>query len=135
MKANEFRIGNLIHVKTIVESAKVMSITPRFFSSLAGGRSFEDQANNLELAEHYLPIPLTEEWLLKFGFERSVAKRNSNIFTLMGEGISIFKEKGYWYSTFTQRSSIKHVHQLQNLYFTLTGEELVLTSPPPTSPE
>ena len=81
---------------------------------------------------HYLrpkPIPLTEEWLIKFGFDKA--------------GINVFrwyKKSGRNYHTFhlNQKSSIgtfyysrsriqiNYVHQFQNLYFALTGEELTI---------
>ena len=69
------------------------------------------------------PIPITEEWLLRFGFEDTGCLR--------------FK-KGIWDVAFMSDSTIyfrfdeqniaelKHVNQLQNLYFALTGEELTI---------
>lgn len=77
------------------------------------------------------PIPLTEQWLLKFGFEN--VENESIEFILELEEkflLSIIIEDltwavGYgfdWSRTF----NIKYVHQLQNLYFLLTSEELKL---------
>ena len=69
------------------------------------------------------PIPLTEEWLVKFGFVfdgvRYQQYINNNLWAFV-------KNNAYgWYSPFIEISNgIKYVHQLQNLYFTLTGEEL-----------
>jgi hypothetical protein len=82
------------------------------------------------------PIPLTEEWLLKFGF-----KKGNSIYP---EGYSInilntdtylrpsFEGGFYWGFNLRNKSDcelynakpIKYVHQLQNLYFALTGNEL-----------
>ena len=62
------------------------------------------------------PIQLTEKWLLKLGF-----KPFNKDFVL--NGIIIHTRK----RGFILRKSvpiIMHVHQLQNLYFALTGEEL-----------
>lgn len=70
------------------------------------------------------PIPLTEEWLLKFGFK-----------FWGGEGMMLSNGRGqYVFSNITFYrldsglliflSNMDHVHQLQNLYFSLTGEEL-----------
>jgi hypothetical protein len=72
----------------------------------------------------YSGIPLTEEWLLKFGFIKNntcyVLKFGSNCIT-----ISLFK-KPYSYLNGTYISDrTQYVHQLQNLYFALTGEELI----------
>lgn len=62
------------------------------------------------------PIPLTEQWLLKFG----LSNRKIWVFEIFGDnhrGFHISSEGGEWLF-------IKYVHQLQNLYFALTGEEL-----------
>lgn len=55
MKANELRIGNYVHRqsgKMVVNRDDVYKI----------------ENVNLQSALKYEPIPLTEEWLLKFGF-------------------------------------------------------------------
>jgi hypothetical protein len=85
--------------------------------------------------EYLKPIPLTEEWLFKFGFH--LRDGFSNTFKLNvekhqydcaqityseKEGLLRFsngEEKGT-----TLIPHIKYVHQLQNLYFALTGKEL-----------
>jgi hypothetical protein len=81
---------------------------------------------------NYQPIPLTEEWLLNFGFNRHHADYGNGIIYIknvidntefewgvypneLGSGIQI-----------QNRKLLKYVHQLQNLYFALTGEELVV---------
>ena len=85
--------------------------------------------------EELEPIPLTEEWLLKFGFHKHHGE-------YYNETIAIW-EKGYlWYfsiypledmedelpdmSAHRTGHYVKCVHQLQNLYHALTGEELNL---------
>ncbi len=73
-------------------------------------------------------IPLTEEWLIKFGFE----KTNVDIFFKhIGEkALSIYLESNNLTTLLsfdfqeTPLRRVKYVHQLQNLYFALTGEEL-----------
>jgi hypothetical protein len=108
IKANELRIGNLVY-DNLGGTLKIKGI------SLESGLS------------HIKPIPLTEEWLLKFGFER----QENNWKTmdlhfatiswerLAGTALSFEKESIYL-------PNIKHVHQLQNLYFALTREELTI---------
>lgn len=74
----------------------------------------------------YKAIPLTEEWLLKFGFEKEYGT---------------FKIEGFkcWITKYTSEpnlysanignikiSTLKYVHELQNLYFALTGSELTV---------
>ena len=72
------------------------------------------------------PIPLTEEWLLKLGFENSGGywiKSNSSFFfgiTTNGELMFLFDD------ALTCPANIKYVHSLQNFFFALTGKELTL---------
>ncbi len=68
------------------------------------------------------PIPLTEEWLLKFGFE----KIQFHIPDKYDNGKLRIKkdERGFWIIACYNFILITSVHQLQNLYFALTGEEL-----------
>ncbi len=71
------------------------------------------------------PIPLTEEILLKCGFEY---EGNSLLINIQGGEISyeygcIYLGMGHYYQESNQLE-IKHLHQLQNLYFALTVEEL-----------
>lgn len=70
------------------------------------------------------PIPLTEEWLLKFG----LTKTNGGNFSCNDicvydnlENINISLENG---DISVELRCPKYIHQLQNLYFALTGEEL-----------
>lgn len=68
------------------------------------------------------PIPLTEEILLKAGFE----KRQDTMWTIYNKSwISLYKMMGgKYYEVEDTYTSLKYVHSLQNLYFALTGEEL-----------
>jgi hypothetical protein len=73
------------------------------------------------------PIPLTEEWLLKFGFYKNI---DTELFEKDGFQIdlSVIKclfylpEFGDWYK------ELEYVHQLQNLFYCLCGEELTLNN-------
>lgn len=69
------------------------------------------------------PIPLTEEWLLKFGF-----KIRDGEWWIDNEIFGVTFDENHeplhiWDGSFTD-SPCKYVHQLQNLYFALTGTEL-----------
>jgi len=70
------------------------------------------------------PIPLTEEWLERFGFEEDDSVGWLKRFD---KSDSFFIDLSFMY---WGENSVKltHVHQLQNLYFALTGEELELKS-------
>ena len=71
------------------------------------------------------PIPLTEQWLKDFGFELK-----EDLFT--GPGYCI-EHEDYFFNIDKEsmlfghpqfNTKIEYVHQLQNLYFALTGKEL-----------
>lgn len=82
------------------------------------------------------PIPITEEWLLRFGFEKDEFHDNYVIETKYGfNSIKYIKEESEWLYNNDRSDAwchsltgIKHVHQLQNLYFALTGKELCVES-------
>jgi hypothetical protein len=112
MKAQELRINNYL-TKIDGTSIQVTSLEIKCAEEMNGhfNSTFE-------------PIPLTEEWLLKLGFV-------NNCLTIKG----ILFEVGYVGYDFVNNEmtlrinqfislKIQHVHQLQNLYFTLTNEEL-----------
>ena len=111
MKANELRIGNLVY---LTDKDKVWEI-------LDGHEIDECDDNPL-----VQPIPLTEEWLLKFGFEKTMSW--TYVKDLVGNLKLVYYlgEKGWsiGFKSYSDFPNLKYVHQLQNLYFALTGEEL-----------
>lgn len=131
MKAEELRLGNL-----------VSNINPRHNDSILTIESIGDNHEVNVFYRKYLlselePIPLTEEWLFKFGFY--LRDGFSNTFKLNVEKhqydcseITYSEKEGLFrFSNGQQKGTtliphIKYVHQLQNLYFALTGEELTL---------
>jgi|ERR1035437_1465024 hypothetical protein len=82
------------------------------------------------------PIPLTDEWMLKFGFE----KHEKNHGAPIGGNYTDFYFDGYvfnqdvsgaWYLS-GYNWNTKHfayVHELQNLFFALSGYELEIVTP------
>lgn len=86
--------------------------------------------NNIPL-KFVNPIPLTEEWLLKFGFEKNLNSNNIIYYILAGKCLLEYNlthniadiVKKVHLDLFIE---IEYVHQLQNLYFALTNEELSL---------
>lgn len=69
----------------------------------------------IERGFKYTPIPLTPEILEKCGFEKCSCGGWKH-----GIHISKYDNGKLYYKTVI----IKYLHQLQNLYFALTGEEL-----------
>jgi len=81
------------------------------------------------------PIPLTEEWLLKFGWIWNEECKSYEKYPNGDARMHLqFRDISGSYTMFnyvlkaliTER--IYYVHQLQNLYFALTGEELTIKS-------
>lgn len=129
LKANELRIGNYLNYQGKI--IKVEGIHNR--TIYHSDRQF-DQVG-VEKYITFEPIPLTEEWLLRFGFEKEHVTVNDiiiNIYRLGDYEISIYlqgneTQKGYYLPHSLQsRAYIKYVHQIQNLYFSLTNNELKL---------
>jgi len=126
LQPQELRIGNIYnrkHGKGWTET----TIDEKLMSQI-----FDDNDPLLALND-FEPIPLSEEWLKKFGFKKTA----QNIFKLVlpshssfeeyviasigSVRIQICKNGAYAYDPI-----IQYVHQLQNLYFALTGTELNL---------
>ena len=114
MKTNELRIGNLVNYLGNTTKVNSISGTDKFYIATYSSGIFHE--SNFE------PIPLTEEWLLKFGFEqREFSFDKGSFFLSKRTG-----KDGFLYQAHTNRFQVKHVHQLQNLYFALTNQELTL---------
>jgi hypothetical protein len=110
MKAQDLRIGN-----NIFHRNKAITVNWQELKWIQEGN------NNFQ------PIPITEDWLLKLGFEKTMSWTFAK--ELVGNNILVYYlgEKGFSIG-FKNYSDFKceHVHQLQNLYFTLTNEELII---------
>lgn len=114
MKTNELRFGNYVY-DTL---GKVNKIDLEAITYIA-----KETHNQVK------PIPLTEEWLLKFGFLKDLENGiylNINAYAFL-----------YWQNNRVELldndnnfmiSHCNYVHQLQNLYFALTGKELTFKS-------
>lgn len=124
MKANELRVGNLVHFFMSTREEKVVEITPRWFCSLSAGKPDSEQREigASDLNGYWSGIALTEEWLLKFGF------RKGSLFFSKAEFEFYFNDgdNGNWYPVVGGSVSVEYVHQLQNLFYALTGEELTI---------
>ena len=131
MKANELRIGNYVSARTIkYHKDGICSI-----SGLNHKGIYVKYGRGHIIPINIEPIPLTEEWLLKFGFTKGYTKWGYNIPDWMFDitafiGIGLNGNK-QWFNLYCVNGetkqifqSIYYVHQLQNLYFALTGQEL-----------
>jgi hypothetical protein len=135
MEANELRIGN--YVDTYNEDIHYGIEYVYNLSNMGINESFPGQyravfSNPINDDLLIKPIPLTEEWLLKFGFMKSKVSSqfDKEKLTIQIANELEYHKKGrvYFNSLAILEESIKYVHQLQNLYFALTGEELTFKS-------
>jgi hypothetical protein len=117
IQANELRIGNWLEFD-IYGSKWIGQIDHTDFEFI-----FD---NDLRCAN---PIPLTEEWLLKFGFEQVYKSKMHSTYYLDGLSYS------FWYDTKKQYANFRGVefecefaHELQNLFFALRKQELTLNN-------
>ncbi len=126
MKANELRIGNYL-LNDVVFQVNPITLTMIIDKTW----------------EFFQPIPLTEEWLLKFGFEKVITDTedayginyNLEVPDICYISYSDDFSCAIYGSEYASKNSIgavpnwnsiKYVHGLQNLYFALTGEELTI---------
>ena len=116
MKSNELRIGNWVEQP----NNGVTRVT-----AILNDLQIKTETGYVD--KYCMPIPLTEEWLLKFGFELDIEdggyQKGKYKVSVSDEGCLFFIYIGYYPEEIAE---FKYVHQLQNLYFALTGEELEL---------
>ena len=127
MESKDLRIGNIIEYDNNGTSITVKGLSNRNVYYNSDCYSDYKSMNG---------IPLTEEWLLKFGFVKQIGfyKFIGGKFKNSLEVAHNDLDKWYcYYRNFNKgevddfvllRNDLKHVHQLQNLYFALTGQEL-----------
>ena len=145
MNANELRIGNLVEYDGLVLSVLGVSESDVEIQRPGGYASEWSEWVDLDDCK---PIPLTEEWLLRMGFIDESDSKGEACMKIKGHGKYYawefilpydpdYMEGGVgfviqqWQIGFENEvfdvqipTIIYHVHQLQNLYFALTGEEL-----------
>lgn len=123
MEANELRLGNLVwnEVQQIAVPADVKIISEQHY------RQKHFKARGIDLGI-WKPVPLTDEWLVKFGFREELLYW---VIDMMGTELSIIKESGSALVGLEHECGgtdlkIQHVNQLQNLYHSHTLEELTI---------
>lgn len=119
MEVKDLRVGNLY--KTAYDIAEIKL------------------GSDIDYAATYgKPIPLTEEWLIKFGFEKDENKpfhfirlEEYNLEVMVNGFSGTLEKEPNWFcsiKSYAHQTTFQkmHVHQLQNLYHALTGEELTI---------
>lgn len=129
MDIKELRIGSFIERNGVAANIEIINNEIDEVYFIGNDFYYNDFCCNIK------PIPLTEEWLLKFGFEWSIHNQS---YILKGFNYVIDFYENYLNKDFNlgfvkkfninneALISIKYVHELQNLYFILTKEELTI---------
>lgn len=129
----ELRIGNYVDIyyvsditgaeKRIFKNAIVDTIDSKFIKHNGSSYAYK---------ENIKPIPITEDWLIKFGFEKKTINGsdtwlfNDCIFEIIKNKLSFSLSLADNTGEIVFEKEVSSVHQLQNIFFALTGEELKL---------
>lgn len=113
LRAEEFRIGNIISLTGKPIRISFSTLEKLCFPELSKYQMYEGK---------FKPIKLTEDILLKCGFE---------LYNSI-DWIRQYKLNGVYFTYVIEQNKlsivdykhVKYLHQLQNLYFALTGKEL-----------
>lgn len=107
MNPKDFRIGNFIQSRHY-----------KGYSVVNGMHLYKDNLKG------YQPIPLTEEWLINFGFLKFVFDNGAPNQYRFKNRLLVIRD-GFFVDYGTE-VKIKYVHKLQNFMYETTGEELTL---------
>lgn len=138
MLANELRIGNYVECSDVIHYIDELRNNGAHTFCLY---PYDSRKYNVFEGHVYYknlnPIPLTEQWLKDFGFEKNPDIEyitecfgTDVYYYLYGEMLPydrIMKFDEKWClsnSDGDYNTNCQYVHQLQNLYFALTGKEL-----------
>lgn len=117
IQSNELRINNLVLCRGEVSVIKL--IAEKYVCLLIEPCVRFTRSAYLKEIE---PIPLTEEWLSKMGFDKLYEDHYEK------DGVTLMKVDKEYYFLQEDRSNFSHtyksVSQLQNLFFSLVGKEL-----------
>jgi len=122
MKAEELRVGNLVCECEFTDN----SVWQHKVEGILDGKAYFDNGDIWE-CEKLVPIPLTEEWLVRFDANQYKPVKGlyfiyDHTFLFENGSISLYDPDRCVHVS----NKYSYVHQLQNLYFALTGEELKL---------
>ncbi len=140
MKNSELRIGNIITLSSPDAEIAIPSMIPFVVFEITFGRCHYIQEIGKPFAiqysypiewNHVHPIPITPEWLERLGFEREEQKiSNCDVYKKGFYKIHVNPFGTIYFSHYTMGgfylSELKSIHQLQNLYHALTGQELTV---------
>jgi hypothetical protein len=125
--SKDLRLGNLIYGPSDREETIVAIIGEGWVKSYPG--KLTEARFDAEL-KYCSGIPLTEEWLIKLGWQLDFVDKNGlkefiNYKSDL-DAINLYQDK-FSFNCWENSKCPEYVHQLQNLYHALTGQELQLT--------
>lgn len=112
IKSNELRVGNWINY--LGDNMKFNEI----------GLSNLFNPDNDIYGTDFEPIELTEEILLKCGFEKTIVNTMIKAWLNFSFYLTIRDDGDLFYEWKGGNIQVKYLHQLQNLYFSLHNKEL-----------
>ncbi len=123
MNTNELRRGNILHHTPFPHHKEIVRVMAILLEEIA--HSEGSKGLILNDVNEYEPIPLTEDILLKCGFVKPAHSWNGDIFHLSEWDDYPLN----WMVAMDKNGAVivkklKYLHQLQNLYFALTQQEL-----------
>jgi len=127
LNPKEFRIGNLIYREFSRDNKELSTITGYDFLH----SEKLNEPNHLVEWKSLSPVPISNDILVEYGFEKVDHIGGYSFWLLKRDKVSI-----YIYDTRTELNGkwvkhIKYFNEIQNLYFSASGEELVKTEPKP----
>ena len=139
MEAKKFRIGNLLTWKDQEDEGKaILTLTGIVLGDCIWLEwEWEDgESDNTDCdLDSIKGISITEDWLINFGFQNYHCWE----YRWVTGGLQLIETNGYWYPAVFSHpemsheddqcvslNRIKYVHELQNLFFAITGKELEL---------
>ena len=137
MTATELRIGNYVtidnpkyHPNVKGRTLVVLSVQSWREEASVSLMHIEQEDNYVipslgQLIDFVKPIELNEDWLLKFGFKRN----ETFCFLHIKSGLELMNVADKYFRAHYRggkgiEADINYVHQLQNLFFALSGTEL-----------
>lgn len=136
IQPNELRQGVLVSEHESCNGGHIQTVEGININGFDPGGILLGNGDVYEPDELY-PIPLTEEWLLRLGFEKGGADdgvidwhfkcQDSKSYTGIGVLFTLnFHAYQHYYFFNSLRFRITKIHQLQNLFLDLTGQELTI---------
>ena len=142
MKANDLRIGNYVNVPIPEQCPfRIDAFEYLTYEFIKVAQEVKINGTKVHPLTWYggdlTPIPLDGDFLVKMGFVKSKGKWGDDyylvrsdyeIFFVVEHWIDVNQESkwhDHWHIKYTLKPHyIKYVHELQNLFYALTGEEL-----------